>query len=86
MVVLFLLPAPGEPEGMTFRRQPGRPGPLEPRAPSTVINFRIPDDMLERLDALAKKRRTPRNQLIREAVQLLLEKQAPEPKEDPPQD
>jgi predicted transcriptional regulator len=40
---------------------------------SSVLTVRLPDDDLKRLDALAKKRRQTRSQLVQETLQALLD-------------
>jgi len=53
---------------MEIRRSPGRPRDDEPPAPSQVVNVKIPLQLLERLEALARARGIPRHQAIREAI------------------
>jgi len=72
-----------------FRREPGRPRKNEPPAPSKVVEVKIPLELAERLEALAKARGISRHQWIREAMAEKVERDekqgSPDPQEDPRQ-
>ena len=65
-----------------FRREPGRPRRDEPPAPSAVVEVKIPLDLKERLERLAKAKGISRHLAIREAIAEWVEKREgshPEP-------
>ena len=63
-----------------FRRGPGRPRNDEPPAPSRVVEVKIPLEILEQLEAVAKSEGKTRHYAIREAIAEWVEKHS---KNDP---
>ena len=68
MVGLFPVSGPWSSRGMDLRRGPGRPRNDEPGAPSKRVDVKIPLQLLERLEAIARARHMTRHLAIREAI------------------